>query len=343
MKKIKFVLSFIVLFAVVATIMGCEATLEAAETTYVTIDINPSVELIVSSNDKVIEANALNEDAEVLLSGLDLIGMDLDEAVDLIIATSIELGYISVDEDVETYVSVSAISCDEALQERIKASVKEHINNAFESRGMLGRSQEKTFDQAFIDEAASFGVTPEFLFLAYKVVELSDDYTLEQAVLLTDEEVFAIIELARAENQGLVLELRNQFFEDRDAKFEYYLPQIQSLEAQIVVVEEQIAALEETEDQTELLATLDDLNAQLVALQDEFHGEVAALREQFQAERSVYQNQFAQERQQRREQHQEQVNQFQQEMEDRCDRMQDRVDEFQGNANDNGSTSSNKS
>lgn len=343
MKKIKFVLSFIVLFAVVATVMGCESTLEAAETAYVTIDINPSVELIVSASDKVIEANALNEDAEVLLAELDLIGMDLDEAIDKIIEISIELGYISVDEDVETYVSVSAISCDEALQERIKANVKEHINNAFQKRSMLGKSQDKTFDQAFIDEAATYGVTPEFLFLAYKVVELSDEYTLEEAVLLTDEEVFAIIELARAENQGLVLELRNQFFEDRDAKRAYYLPLIQDLEAQILVVEEQIAALEETEDQTELQQSLDDLNAQLVALQEEFHGEVQALREQFQAEKSVYQEQFKQEKQQRREQHMEQVNQFKEEMQDRSNRMQDRVDEFQGNSNDSNSSTQRKS
>jgi hypothetical protein len=343
MKKFKFVASFIVLFAVVATIMGCEATLEAAETTYVTIDINPSVELIVSASDKVIEANALNEDAEVLLSELDLIGMDLDDAVDLIIATSIELGYNSVDEDVETYVSVSAISCDEALQERIKASVKEHINNAFEKRGMLGKSQDKSFDQAFIDEAASFGVTPEFLFLAYKVVELNDEYTLEEAVLLTDDEVFAIIELARAENQGLVVELRNQYFEDRDAKREVYLPQIQSLEAQIASVEEQIAALEETADQTELLQTLDDLNAQLVALQEELHDEVQALREQFQAEKGTYQEQFKQEKIQKREQHQEQVNQFNENTEERSNRMQDRIDEFQGNSDNNNSNSNRKS
>lgn len=342
MKKIKFVLSFIVLFAVVATIMGCESTLEAAENTYVTIDINPSVELIVSASDKVIEANALNEDAEVLLAELDLIGMDLDDAVDLIIETSIELGYISVDEDTETYVSVSAISCDEALQERIKESVKAHINNAFENRGMLGKSQDKSFDQAFIDEAASFGVTPEFLFLAYKVVELSDDYTLEEAVLLTDEEVFAIIELARTENKGIVLELRNQFFEDRDAKREYYLPQIQALEAQILDIEEQIAALEEDADQTVLQQSLDDLNAQLVALQEVYHGEVQAIREQFQAEKSTYQEQFNQEKIQRKEQHQEQVNQFKEEMQDRSNSMKDRVNEFQGNSSDNGS-SSNKS
>jgi hypothetical protein len=343
MKKIKFVLSFIVLFAVVATIMGCESTLQAEEATYVTIDINPSVELIVSPNDKVIEANALNEDAEVLLAELDLIGMDLDEAIDLIIETSIELGYISVDEDTETYVSVSAISCDEALQHRIKESVKEHINNAFQKRSMLGKSQDKTFDQAFIDEAASYGVTPEFLFLANRVVELSDEYTLEQAVLLTDEEVFAIVETARAENRGLVIELRNQFFTERDAKFEYYLPQIQALEAQIVDVEAQIAALEEGADATELQQTLDDLNVQLTALKDEFHGEVRALREQYLAQKSVYQDEFKQEKQQRREQHQEQVNQFKENMEDRSNRMKDRVDEFQGNSNDNNSSNQQKS
>ncbi|MCD4826802.1 MAG: hypothetical protein K8Q99_03380 [Acholeplasmataceae bacterium] len=343
MKNLKFVLSFVVLFAVVATMIGCETALQAEELSYVTIDINPSVELIVSPNDKVIEANALNEDAEVLLSELDLIGMDLEVAIDLIIQTSIELGYISVDEDVETFVEVSTISCDEAIRNQIHEKVKEQINLAFQKRGMLGRSQEKTFDQAFIDEAASYGVTPEFLFLAYKVVELDDTYTIEQAVALTDEEVFEIVKYAREQKQGLVVEVRNQFFEDRQELFDTYLPQIQSIEAQIIDIQAQIDALEEGADASTLQATLDDLNVQLLALKDTFHGEVALLRESFQAQRSAYQEQFKQEKQQRKEQHQELVNQFNEEKAERINRMQDRIDQFQGKSDNNNGSSNGKS
>lgn len=341
MKNLKFVLSFIVLFAGVVTMVGCETALQAEELSYVTIDINPSVELIVSPNDKIVQANALNEDAEVLLSELDLIGMDLNDAVDLIIQTAIELGYISVDEDEQTFVEVSTISCDDALREKIHENVKEHINNAFEKRGLLGKSQEKTFDQVFIDEATSYGVTPEFLFLAYQVVELNDTYTLEQAVLLSEEAVFEIVKLAREQKQGLVLEVRNQFFQDRQELFDSYMPQIQSLEAQIVDVQTQIDALENGADATTLQATLDDLNIQLLALKETFHGEVAMLRESFKTQRNTFEELFKQEKQQRKEQHQEQVNQFNEETKERQNRMQDRIDAFQGNS-DNKNGSSNK-
>jgi len=180
MKKIKFIFTFITLFAVIGLIVGCQTTAQA-EDSYVTLDINPSVELIVSPKDKVIFANPLNEDAEILLVELDLIGINLDDAIDLIIQTSIELGYISVDEDVETFVFVATINADAKIQERVQNRVKEQVNKAFENRGVLGKANDKSYRKEFVNDAESYGVTPGFLFLAMQAVELSDELLLEDA------------------------------------------------------------------------------------------------------------------------------------------------------------------
>jgi len=328
MKKFKFILSFIAIFALVGIIVGCTTSAQA-EDSYVTLDINPSVELIVSPRDKVIYANPLNEDAEILLVDLDLIGMDLEDAIDLIIETSIELGYISADEDTETYVSVSAINADAQVQERVQNKVKEHVNNAFQNKGLMGKAQDKGYQPEFIEEAESYGVTPGFLFLAKEAVELSDGLLLEDALLMTRDELIEIVKASREAMKDVAFELRDQFHQDRDALIALYVPQIEALETEIADVEAQIEALEEGADATELEATLADLNAQLEALQTEFHDEMTAVREVFHTQSEALREAFRQAKTQRRQQYQNKVNEFRQEMEERRDQMRDRIRDYQ--------------
>jgi phage host-nuclease inhibitor protein Gam len=333
MKKFKFVLSFIAIFALVGIIVGCTTTAQA-EDSYVTLDINPSVELIVSPRDKVIYANPLNEDAEVLLVDLDLVGMDLEDAIDLIIETSIELGYIAADEDTETYVSVSAINADAQIQERIQNRVKEHVNNAFQNKGLMGKAQDKGYQPEFIEEAEGYGVTPGFLFLAKEAVELSDGLLLEDALLMTRAELIEIVKAAREVMKDVAFELRDQFHADRDALIAEYVPQIQALETEIANVEAQIEALEEGADATELEATIADLNEQLEALKTEFHDEMAAVRDVFDTQSEALREEFRQAKTQRRNQFQNEVNQFRQDMEDRRDQMRDRIRDYQDEEDD---------
>ncbi len=342
MKNLKLVLTFIALFAVVGLIVGCSTTAQA-EDSYVTLDINPSVELIVSPRDKVIYANPLNEDAEVLLVELDLIGMDLEDAIDLIIETSIELGYISVDEDTETYVSVSTINTDDAIQEKIQNKVKEHVNKAFEDRGMFGKAKDKEFNQEFLTEAQSFGVTPGFLFLAKEAVELKDDLLLEDAVLMTRAELLDIVKEARQAAKDVAFELRDEFHADRDALFLEYHPQIEALEVQILAIETRIleidaeilAPTEETvvedleAEKATLETDLETLEAELEALQVEFKEKLEVIRDEFHTQSQALREAFKEAKQQMRNQHQETVNQFREEMEDRKDQMRDRIREYQ--------------
>ncbi len=340
MKKLRLALSFIVILAAMTLIVGCEAGVEASNS-YVTIDINPSIELIVSPKNKVIAANPLNEDAEIVLSELDLIGMELEDAVDLIIETAIELGYIATGDDVETFVSVSTISKDDALKERIHNRVKASINKAFENRGMLGKASDKVFTEEFILEAQSYDVTPQFLFLAQKIVELNDELILEDVLAMTQEELLDIIDLARAEHKEVVEALKTEFFAARQVLFDQYRPLIQALNVQILDVESQIAALAEGEDATILTATLTDLENQLNTLKTEFHDLLAVLRDDFHAQSTPFMDQFKAEQQRRRNEYQEQINQFKDNMKQRRDQMRDRIkayqDEKNNDKNDNGS------
>lgn len=255
----------------------------AAADTYVTLDINPSVELIVTPRERVIYANALNEDGEVLLGELNLIGLKLDVALQLIIDTAIELGFIDVDSE-ETLVEVSAISNNNQMGQMIRDRIKDQINQRFNDRAINGGAQDKTEENylpAFVLEARSYGVTPGFLFLAQKAVFMDDSLTLEIALEMEVSELQAIIR-AQFDNQRIVIQsLKDEFLAARAAIVEVYKPQLEALEAQIEALELEI---ETTTDEALRIA----LEAQLVILLDAhdtlrltFKAELETLRDTF--------------------------------------------------------------
>ncbi len=318
MKKLTYVLSFVFVLATVLVVVGCTESSVSASTndTYVTLDINPSIELIVSPKEIVIYANPLNEDGEILLENLDLIGLPLSEATDLIIAEAIILGFIDVDSE-EVFVSVSAISNDPEIGDRIRDRLKEHINDAFLNRAMMGRAQDKGFTPEFTAEAESYGVTPRFLFLAKSATLVDDTLTLEDALALPQADLLEMLETAKQANREVAQALKDEFFAARQLIFDEYLPQIQDLEAQIAVV------VADEGDTTALQAELDALVAafhdEVSQLRDDYHLQTVGLRSQIQAQREL-----------RMQEHMSQVEAFMNRLQNRKDQMQDEIEEFQG-------------
>ena len=99
-------------------------------TTIVAIDINPSFEVSVNELQNVVKIDAINGDAETIVFD-DLIGMKVEDAVEIIIQRAGDAGFIIIDDLVEDYVVITTISLEdreedlEAIQERIQDKVKD--------------------------------------------------------------------------------------------------------------------------------------------------------------------------------------------------------------------------
>lgn len=313
MKYLKILFLAMILFVGVGLLAGCESV-SAQTGSYVTLDINPSIELIVSDEDIVIYANALNEDGEILLAELDLIGLELEAAIDLIIATSIELGFIDFTEE-EVIVQINAICDDEAKQEQIRDRVKAHVNEAFNKRAMIGRAEDKGFTPEFLEEALSYGVTPGFLFIAQKAVEADDTLTLEVALTMEPSELQAILREVKQAQKAIVAGLREDFFAEKEVLKEAFDTARAELEAEIeAAAEEDKAALEE-----ELQALIDQFLLDMEALRASFLDDSLAMRMQ-------YKMQFEARKEAREAAYEDFMNQ----VESRKEQMQERIDQFQG-------------
>lgn len=99
-------------------------------TTIVAIDINPSFEVSVNALDNVVKVEAVNEEAETIEVD-DLIGMKVEDAVDLIIQRAGDAGFINIDDLDEDFVVVTSISLKdreedhERIQDRIQDQIKD--------------------------------------------------------------------------------------------------------------------------------------------------------------------------------------------------------------------------
>ena len=58
------------------------------------IDVNPSVELSINRNGRVLKVRALNEDAVSIIDGMDLEGVDLNVAVNAVVGAMVTHGYL---------------------------------------------------------------------------------------------------------------------------------------------------------------------------------------------------------------------------------------------------------
>ena len=77
----------------------------------VEIDVNPSIELKINRQEKILSANPLNEDANVILDGMDLKGVDLDIALNALIGSMLKNGYVN---ELRNSVLISVENEDEA-------------------------------------------------------------------------------------------------------------------------------------------------------------------------------------------------------------------------------------
>ena len=96
--------------------------------TYIALDINPSFGITAGEDDIVTEVTALNEDAAVVLYGMELAGLTVDEAVTKIVAECELLGYLEA-EDGET--RILAVNSNSAKESAVANGVVSALGNLF--------------------------------------------------------------------------------------------------------------------------------------------------------------------------------------------------------------------
>lgn len=146
--------------------------------TFVYLDVNPSLELSLDKNDRVLSCTAANEDAETVLGEMELKGVELKTAVNAIVGSMYINGYLTA-EDNSVLISVDVgKNRDEAeFLTYITAQVNEVFAKAEMQCSIIAQSVEA--DEELVQRAKEKGVSVGKLHLVDKMIDGLEEFNEE--------------------------------------------------------------------------------------------------------------------------------------------------------------------
>lgn len=163
-KRNKFIalvaLAALIVSAVPFTLVACNSSDEinsAQATSFVSVDINPSVELVLDENNTVLSVSAANSDAEVLLWNEDgVVGANVNVAIGKIATLAVNYNYITIDnKTVSVSIAAGANVDAEALYNSVASSISSAVSAASSAIGStITAAVENTADIVLTKELA---------------------------------------------------------------------------------------------------------------------------------------------------------------------------------------------
>ncbi len=162
---------------------------------YMAIDINPSIELVIEG-ETVVSVKACNEDAAILLSGENFEGQNIEIVSQSIVELAEELGYLTTENDgVKITVSADSATLQDKLQElaEIGAKAGSKLANVNHAPRWADESKVKEL-QARADGEKYKNLTPAKLRLIEAIMKYDETMTYEKGANMKVSELADILE-----------------------------------------------------------------------------------------------------------------------------------------------------
>ncbi len=178
---------------------------------YVTIDVNPSVELIVDGN-TVVKAYGANDDALVLLSGEEIEGLSVEDATKKIVSLCEELGYLTVEnQNVKLTVTADTDELVSVIEKLAEKGAK------LGSEKAIVNKNPRSYDERIVKKLQEENpevyekLTPAKLRLIESIMEHDSEMTYEIGVEMSIEELSKMLkETLNTEASQIGEELRKE-------------------------------------------------------------------------------------------------------------------------------------
>lgn len=158
------------------------------------IDVNPSVALKLNRFDRVIEVEYLNDDAKNLLSNIDLVGSDVEDALDTVLAKCDEAGFVR--DDSEIY--ISATSKEEESSEKLLTKLKDRAEASKDTNSgkkySVSTYNTKEEDREKFDNSK---ISPAKDKIIHEIVDIDDDYDLDDIEDLKGKSMYELTHIKK--------------------------------------------------------------------------------------------------------------------------------------------------
>lgn len=164
-------------------------TANNAVASLVSLDVNPSIQLEVNKNEKVLSATPMNDDGAEILADMDLKGTPADVAMYAIIGSLLQHGYV---DELANSILITVEDDDQArgekLQQELTAQADAALANAQVSGAVLAQTLQHT--EELSQKAQEYGISTGKAALIQAIVEGSNNTkTFEELVGLSINEL----------------------------------------------------------------------------------------------------------------------------------------------------------
>lgn len=155
----------------------------------VSLDVNPSIQLEVNKNEKVLSATSMNDDGAEILDGMDLKGTQADVAMYAIIGSLLQHGYV---DELANSILITVEDDDQArgekLQQELTAQADAALANAQVNGAVLAQTLQNS--EELSQKAQEYGISTGKAALIQAIVEGSNNTkTFEDLVGLSINEL----------------------------------------------------------------------------------------------------------------------------------------------------------
>ena len=164
----------------------------------VSLEVNPSLQIMVNGKDRVLEVKALNQDGEIVIGDMDFSGSDINVAVNALIGSMLRNGYLN---ELANSILISVDNEDPEKGAALQGKLTEEVNKVLESGGLPGAvlSQTLTEKSTLQKEADQYGITPGKAQLIEQILESKQGHTFEELAPLSINELNLLITTTEAE------------------------------------------------------------------------------------------------------------------------------------------------
>ena len=166
---------------------------------YISVDINPSVELTANRFDIIINAKGLNDDGEDILQNQSLKNKKVRDGVNVIVSEAAEKGYLSKDREGAVLLTVSSKNQDKA--DKMKVDLEEKTKEEAEDIGVTIEVMSQNAALERRDQAFEMGITPGRLNLIEKLIAAGSEKKVSEYEDLTVKEIMKNIKDLKLEDK----------------------------------------------------------------------------------------------------------------------------------------------
>lgn len=227
MKKTAMILAVVILsLSVLAVATGCNPT-EAQAESYVVVDINPSVEFVLDSDNKVLSVKAVNEDAQVMLYGeKGIIGLSVEDASRRIAELAVEYKYVKEDATISVTVTGKNHNTEDSIYAHIEAGFlpvfdKTDLEVALtRTANIMYEKRLEMLKQRYPDNADIQAMDSAKLRLVDAAMLADFSLDLEEAAAMTNEQLAAVVSEAHEKYSTMIRAVAETVYDAAVATYE---------------------------------------------------------------------------------------------------------------------------